>query len=77
MQNCRVSGVAAASTAAAMVISMNKERSGNGSIGIHHLHEMREGEARTDGDGEMHNAVEGILEETIVCTPKSCRRPPR
>jgi hypothetical protein len=61
-----VSGVAAASTAAAMIIRMNEETSGNGSIAIHHLHKMREGEARGDGDREMYNAVVGILEETIM-----------
>ena len=61
-----MSSVAAASTAAAMVISMNKEAGGDGAIGIHHFDEMREGEARRDGDGEMHNAVESIFEEAVV-----------
>jgi hypothetical protein len=61
-----VSGMAPASTVAAMVFSMNKEAGGDGSIGIHHFNEMREGEARSDGDGEVHNAVEGILEEAVV-----------
>jgi hypothetical protein len=61
-----VSSVAAASTAAAMIISMNKEAGGDGAIGIHHFDEMREGEARRDGDGEMHNAVESIFEEAVV-----------
>jgi len=61
-----VSSVAAASTAAAMIISMNKEAGCDGAIGIHHLHKMRESEARRDGDGEMNNAVESIFEETVV-----------
>ncbi len=58
--------MAAASTAAAVIVRVNIETSCNGSIVIYHFYEVREGEARSNGDGEMHNDVIGILEETVM-----------
>jgi hypothetical protein len=61
-----MASVAAAGTAAAVIVCMDKKTSGDGSIGIHHLNKVGKGEARGEGDGEMHDAVVGILEEAVV-----------
>jgi hypothetical protein len=61
-----VAGVTASSTAAAVVVCVNIEAGSNGSIVIYHLNKMRKSEARSNSDGEMHNAVICILEETVM-----------
>jgi hypothetical protein len=45
-----MASVATAGAAAAMVICVDKEPRGDGPICINHLHEVRECEARGDGD---------------------------
>ncbi len=58
--------MAAASTAAAVIVRVNIETSCNGSIVVYHFNEVREGEARSNGDGEMHNAIICILEGAVM-----------
>ena len=66
--------VSTAGTATAVVIGVDEKAGSNSSSVVHRLHKVREGEARGDGDAEVDNSVESILEEAVV-TSKGPRDP--
>jgi hypothetical protein len=61
-----MTSVAAAGTAAAVVISMDEEARSNRSSRIHNLHKVRKGKTRMESDGKVNNTIEGIFEEAVA-----------
>jgi len=58
--------VATAGTALAMIIGVNEKECGDSTGIVHSLHIVREGEARGDGDGQVDDSIEGILEKAVI-----------
>jgi hypothetical protein len=61
-----MTSVAAAGTAAAVVISMDEEARSDRSSRIHNLHKVRKGKTRMESDGEVNDTIEGIFEEAVA-----------
>jgi hypothetical protein len=61
-----MASVAAAGTAAAVVVSMDKEARSNRFGRIYNLHEVRKSKSRMKSDGEVYNTIKGIFEEAVA-----------